>query len=202
MICFPRYVLHVIMKLVICDMKKIIFLFLFALFFSFQEVDASNEVPIYLFYGDTCPICEEERIFLKELKEEYDFIQIYEIETYRSEENNLKLEKVKDLYRISSLGVPFTVIGDTAILGFQESTKSRFISLIEKYQTEDFQDRTGHFLETGEEWVIEEEEEEQESISSSLEEEMKFSLPTPVILLVGCLIILLIVLGIVCYFAS
>ena len=56
------------------------------------------------------------------------------------------MKKVKELYGISKQGVPFTVIGDTAILGYNESRQSRMNKLIDKYSTTDYYDRVGVYL--------------------------------------------------------
>lgn len=105
-----------------------------------------NVVRIYLFYGDTCPICENERAYLEELKKEYKNIEIFEYEVYRIQENKTYLANLKEMYSISQDGVPFTIIGDTAILGFSETSKSRFEYLIKKYSTESYEDRVGEYL--------------------------------------------------------
>lgn len=124
---------------------KIVILF-FILFVPSQIVLA-REVPIYLFYGDTCPICEREREYLNELKEKYHNIVIYEFETYRNSTNYQNMLKVKEMFSVSKGGVPFTVIGDTGVLGFSDSYKEKIEYLVKQYTTEeDYRDRTGIYL--------------------------------------------------------
>lgn len=105
-------------------LKVITILFLLAIFSEFNVVNASNDpVNIYLFYGEGCPHCAKEKLFLNSLKVEYqNNIQIHQYEVYYSEENNNKLNKVAELLGVNVAGVPFLVIGDKAIIGFDSAS--------------------------------------------------------------------------------
>lgn len=122
------------------------FIILLICIFLFPVSVLAEEVHIYLFYGNTCPICEREREFLESLKFKYDNIQIFEFETYENEENAVYMQSIKDMYQISGGGVPFTVVGDVAVYGFSDSLSNRVESLVKKYQSEDYYDRVGVFL--------------------------------------------------------
>lgn len=133
-------------------MKKFIYLIglcLFVLPFKVKALD----VHIYLFYGNTCSICESEREFLNTL----DNVKVHEYEVFDNENNYNMMVKIKEMYNIKKEGVPFTVVGDTSILGFNSSRENKIIKLVNKYQTVDYYDRVGVYLNLYEDEEIEEE---------------------------------------------
>ena len=109
-------------------MKKTIkkVLLIFVLLFSFSlfnsNIKAENkDVTIYLFYGDGCPHCTSEKAFLKELQREYPKINIKYYEVWNNPENDKLMQILKEKYEITSKGVPFTIIGDNAFLGYNQN---------------------------------------------------------------------------------
>ncbi|MFA7377834.1 MAG: hypothetical protein WCZ15_03470, partial [Patescibacteria group bacterium] len=87
-------------------------LFLFLLFFA-SPLKAQNEnVTIYLFYGDGCPHCAQEKEFIyQELKPDYPNLEIKEYEIYKNRKNAIFLQKVARILNARVDGVPFSVIG-------------------------------------------------------------------------------------------
>ena len=169
------------------------------MWYYFYGDNMENVVRIYLFYGDTCPVCEKERAYLEEVKKEYSNIEIIEYEVYRIRENREHLENLKEMYSISQDGVPFTVIGDTAILGFGGASKARFEYLIKKYSKESYDDRVGNYLGLDEietETIISSEistsiiEPEVENDTSSFEIGIDIIIPFVILILIGCYFIL------------
>jgi thiol-disulfide isomerase/thioredoxin len=77
-------------------------------------------VCVYLFYGETCPHCAEEEEFLEELESKYPELQVHGFEIYYNSESRQIYEKITGAYHISTPGVPLTVIGDKAFLGFSK----------------------------------------------------------------------------------
>lgn len=109
-------------------MKKIIlFLILFILPFSVS----AKTVDVYLFYGEECAYCHEEREFLDILERQYqDNINVYEYEVWHNTENSDLLSSVRDEMDDKGEGVPFTVIGDKSITGYTNNTASEIQKLI------------------------------------------------------------------------
>lgn len=132
---------------------KILLLIVLSIFLM-PDKALAEEVHVYLFYSSTCSICESERKFLREL----DNVKIHEFDTYKNEENYNNMAQVKNLYGISREGVPFTVVGDTAILGYNTSKQKKISKLINRYSTTDYYDRTGVFLGLYQDEMIEKEE--------------------------------------------
>lgn len=116
-------------------MKRVSYLmtFVFAILFSMGFIKA-YDVDLYLFYSSTCPHCKAERIYLKELQKEYDYLTVHE---YEVRENIIVTEKVKDGLGIKESYVPITIIGSDYIIGFSSATKSDIKFLIDKYHDND-----------------------------------------------------------------
>ena len=68
------------------------------------------------------------------LKEKYqDKINIYKYEVTENIQNKKIMQELKNTFDIANNGVPFTVIGENYILGFNETYKEEFITIINKY---------------------------------------------------------------------
>ena len=105
-------------------MKKIIkCFFLFLLIFFVNDVCA-KEVNIKFFYGDGCPVCAREEKFLEEIESKYD-VKIIKYETWYNEENAKLLDETKEKYNTTGRGVPYTVVEDSAFLGFNTTISSQ-----------------------------------------------------------------------------
>ena len=132
-------------------MKKISkLLFVFILFItSISLVHADNDknlVNIYLFHSDTCPHCKEEIQFLDKIQEKYDNVRIYKYEIGDADNTKL-LDEVARLFDTPVSGVPFTVIGDKYFKGFSyENYHERFITAIEYYSDNGYNDRVGTYI--------------------------------------------------------
>lgn len=104
-------------------MKKII-LFL-TCFLLFINVKAENK--IYVFYGNECPVCKKLEQYLKTKKYEINYY-----ETWNNEENNSLLEQIAIKFQDRNYGVPYIVIGNKRIIGFNQKTKDKIKYLVEK----------------------------------------------------------------------
>lgn len=104
-------------------MKKII-LFL-TCFLLFINVKAENK--IYVFYGNECPVCKKLEQYLKTKKYEINYY-----ETWNNEENNFLLEQIAIKFQDRNYGVPYIVIGNKRIIGFNQKTKDKIKYLVEK----------------------------------------------------------------------
>lgn len=110
-------------------MKRIIKIFVILLVsvltFNINEVKAednqNSEIKIYLFYGDGCPHCANEKKFLKELIKKYDNIEVIYYEVWNNAENDKLMNITKEKLGIERKGVPFTVIGNNGYVGYNEN---------------------------------------------------------------------------------
>ena len=93
-----------------------------------------NKINLYLFKGQECPHCAEEKEWLETMKEDYkEYLNIYEFEVWHNEENAKLLEKVKEEMQSNTSGVPFTVIGKYYYIGFSDTTASNIENKIKEY---------------------------------------------------------------------
>lgn len=129
-------------------MKKVIMTMLIILggCLLLKDVRAANVVNIYFFHGDGCPHCFTEDAWLEELKKQYDNIDVHEYEVWYNEENNKRMEQLKEMYQVTSKGVPFTIIGNQVFLGFSEQIGINMEEKIKECSLNGCQDDAGIIL--------------------------------------------------------
>lgn len=111
---------------------KNIFLSFILFFLMITSVSAEdNKVTLYLFYGEECPHCAEEKEFLKELQERYDELNIELYEVWHDENNQSLMNEVKTKLNQENPYIPFTVVGDTTITGFNSSMKDSIEDMVQ-----------------------------------------------------------------------
>lgn len=109
-------------------MKKIIiaFLVVFAGFFLSSPVQtqaaASTEktVNIYFFWGEGCPHCEKEKLFLEKMEEKYPELNVQDYEIWGNAENRDLMIKFGRELDAKVSGVPFTVVGEKYVVGWMD----------------------------------------------------------------------------------
>ena len=95
-----------------------------------------NKINLYLFYGEECPHCEKERIWLNEIKDDYkDTLNIYYFEVWHNKDNLLLAEKIMEEYEIKKLSVPLTIVGEKYFIGYDDDgvISSRIENQINEY---------------------------------------------------------------------
>lgn len=112
---------------------------LFTLLFP-TSAQALEEVTLHLFYGDGCPHCAKEKEFLKTIEDQYPNLTIKMYEVWKDTNNADLLTKVKEELEADSPYVPYTVIGEIGITGYNENIQSQIIHFIEKYSNTKHQD--------------------------------------------------------------
>ena len=129
-------------------MKKLLYLVLLLVLFivpinCFAQV---NEVNVYFFHDSDCSICEQERVYLQALKNDrYPNMKIYSYEINDSKNNEL-MATAKKMYNITKTGVPFTIIGDKAYIGFTQAMKGELQHAVYTYSINNYQDKLGKQL--------------------------------------------------------
>lgn len=90
-----------------------------------------GKVNIYLFWGDGCPHCKEEKLFLKSIENEYgNLFNVYEFEVWHNEENEKIMKEFGKAMDDNLTGVPYTIIGKESIKGFNDSKKEQILNAI------------------------------------------------------------------------
>lgn len=85
------------------------------------SAEAANKVDVYFFYGQGCPHCAKEEIFLENMQEKYPEINVYAYEVYSNNENRMLFESYSAMVGESVQGVPTTFIDRKAHIGFSDS---------------------------------------------------------------------------------
>lgn len=113
-------------------MKKIFWLLVGIILFL-PTNGLAKELDVYLFHSSTCEHCKAEIEYLNSVKDEYELnIHLYEV-TDRTDEakaNANIMTKVRDAMHIKQNKTPFTIIGTTYYMGFEDSIKESMDNLI------------------------------------------------------------------------
>lgn len=90
--------------------------------FAFTPVSASstNDVNIYLFWGNGCPHCAQAKEVLEPFVEQHENMHFYKYEVYYSTANQQKMQAVGELLNVDASGVPFIIVGNTPYIGYTE----------------------------------------------------------------------------------
>jgi hypothetical protein len=94
-----------------------------------QPVSAAGEpVTVYLFWTIGCPHCLHEKEFLAALERRDQAVKVVALEVSARRENRELFQQVGELLQADISGVPFTVVGDQYVIGWQdEATTGRAI---------------------------------------------------------------------------
>lgn len=101
----------------------------------------TEKVNLYFFYGDGCPHCAKEEIFLDNLEKKYDMIEIHRYETWKNADNARLLDKLRAELGFRT-GVPVLIVGEETIVGYSsyEITGKRIESIVSEYVVTGCQD--------------------------------------------------------------
>lgn len=122
-------------------MKKISKIVLSVIFISLfclipLKAHATNNLYIYLFWGDGCPHCAKEKAYLAEVLPNYPNVKLNKYEIYHSQENVNLMQKAASKLNVKSSGVPFLIIGDKETIGYAEGATDKEIESRIKYCSE------------------------------------------------------------------
>ena len=91
------------------------------------------EVPIYYFWGSTCPVCATQAAFHVTLQEAYPNVVLHAFEVYFEPDNRPLMEALAAAYGRSVSGVPMTFIGDETWTGFSQVVAQQMVAAVERY---------------------------------------------------------------------
>jgi glutaredoxin len=116
-------------------MTKLKFILVIFILFAFllPSFALAQEKPLnlYFFWGNGCPHCEKEKIFLEKIKSNYPQVVINDFEIYNNIENAKLLQKIGQTINLDVRGVPLVIIGDKPLVGFlNEQTTGQQIQLL------------------------------------------------------------------------
>lgn len=101
--------------------------------------ESTDKVNIYFFYGNGCPHCAKEEKFFEDLEKVYkDKYNLYMYETWYNDDNlNLMLNVKKLMGDTVSQAVPYTIIGNETLLGYDNSVGKKIESILRDYLDEE-----------------------------------------------------------------
>jgi glutaredoxin len=77
-------------------------------------------ITILFFWGEGCPHCAEEKVFLEELKRRYPYVEIRDFEVWKNRENARAFKKSMSELGAGQVVVPVTVISNRIFYGYDE----------------------------------------------------------------------------------
>ena len=134
------------------EKNKFIFFFVFLIaLFAYgksTQVMAADKINIYLFWAKGCPHCYVEKQFLENLQKRDNQVNIVCLEITESKENRELFTKVGKLLRAEIAGLPFTVVGNLYLVGWQDDqTSGRALEkLLKKVRQESLPDMVGPLM--------------------------------------------------------
>ena len=124
--------------------KIVLFLLLMIPCIIFADTKKLN---MYLFYGDGCPHCKALEGFLNDYLKDYDNVKLNKFEVWHDEENLNKLRDVIKIMNSKESGVPYLVIGNSVIVGYDEEyTPEKIKTAITYYSNYSFNDKVEAYL--------------------------------------------------------
>ncbi|MFA5022431.1 MAG: hypothetical protein WC508_05115 [Patescibacteria group bacterium] len=105
-------------------------------------------VSLTIFYGQGCPHCAKEKLFLDQLENEFSNLKVRRLEVWYNVANANLMSQVGQKMNLSVSGVPLTIIGNQAITGYQDSqtTGAQIKQLVIAYSKEGCSDVVGEIL--------------------------------------------------------
>lgn len=84
--------------------------------------EAGHRVALYLFWGEGCPSCASEKKFLETLALKYPTLEVHAYEVWYNEENAEMFTRMATAYRVNTVGIPATFVGDSVWIGYWDYT--------------------------------------------------------------------------------
>ena len=107
----------------------------------------SDKMNIYLFYGEECPHCHALLEFLDPYVKNNDNLTLYKYEVWHNEKNAKLYGEIHDLLKDNSNSIPYLIIGNKIITGFnEEKTPDTIKNTISFYSHVEYRDTVGIYL--------------------------------------------------------
>jgi thiol-disulfide isomerase/thioredoxin len=97
---------------------------------------APTQVHVYYFWGDGCPVCEQQRAYLAWLQERYPEVVVHAFEVWFAVPNRDLLVAFSDAFAQAVTAVPVTFIGDHGWVGFGQVSSLQMTDVVEANRRE------------------------------------------------------------------
>lgn len=83
-----------------------------------QSQASSSNAVLHFFWGDGCPYCTTQKVFLEQLAIDYPELEIIRHETWNDADNYALFQEYAAAYGVDARGVPATFMGNKSWIGF------------------------------------------------------------------------------------
>jgi len=100
---------------------------------AWSETVAEPPTPVhvYYFWGDGCPVCEQQRVYLEGLQARYPEVVVHAFEVWYEVPNRELLVAFSDAFGQPVTAVPVTFIGDHGWVGFGHVSSLQMTEVVE-----------------------------------------------------------------------
>ena len=129
-------------------LAKILLVLLFAALFIKPVFAQEKQVNVYFFWGEACPHCAREELFLEELEKKYPEVKVHDFEVWNNSDNRKLLIEAGKRLNVNVSSIPFTVIGEKSISGWlnEETTGASIEEAIQCALRDGCRDVVGEIL--------------------------------------------------------
>jgi len=92
-------------------------------------------VAVYYFWGDGCPVCAQQRVYLDDLQARYPEVSVHAFEVWNDRDNLALLQAFSAAFSRPVTGVPVTFIGEDAWIGFSQVSAQQMTASVEAYRS-------------------------------------------------------------------
>ena len=135
--------------------KYLISLFLFIFLLFPTKTKALENVNLYFFHSNSCVHCAQAKSCLDNIKDKYDYLEIYMYEVSDKENSKLKT-KIFEKIDYSTTQTPFIMVGSKYFVGYNENVCYQLEDTIKYYSSFKHKDIVGEILGIVPEFVGEE----------------------------------------------
>lgn len=108
---------------------------------------SQKEIKAYLFWIEGCPLCSQEKEYLKEIQNQYPNFKVSYLEVSNSKNKEILKQTIEEL-NIENPGLPLLIIGEKTIIGWKnkETTGKKIDEAIKCYLETECPDLVGKIL--------------------------------------------------------
>ncbi len=92
---------------------------------------AANTVPVYYFWGDGCPVCARQDVFLRDLEARFPEVEVRSFEVWFDADNQALFRAMASAYGTEARAVPTTFVSDNIWVGFNAAIGEDIIQRVE-----------------------------------------------------------------------
>ena len=93
---------------------------------------ADASLPLYYYWGEGCPVCEEQAAFLDELSDAFPSLQVVSHELWRTQAHHPAFRRMAAAHGIEPRSVPTIFVGGEAFIGDGPSVRSGIVATIDR----------------------------------------------------------------------